>query len=104
MLKFELGGGCPLGSAAWLLLLVILLIIYILWDVNYFIRIIYTVGTARVFGKKKKITETTKIFGKFYFTFYKYSAFSKHYMCSIFDKVYLIIKDNYFFKLMTHNY
>lgn len=44
--------------------LVLLLILYIIWDVNYFIRFVFTVVLGKLFGKKTKLTETTTIYGK----------------------------------------
>lgn len=41
-----------------------LLVLYVIWDVNYFIRVVFTVGLGRLFEKKRKITDTTKIYGK----------------------------------------
>lgn len=50
--------------------LVLLLILYIIWDVNYFIRVVFTVVLGKVFGKKTKITETTSIYGKLLLLFF----------------------------------
>lgn len=69
MFKFEMGGGCPLGSTAWVVLIAIVLFLYVLWDVNYFIRIFVTIGWARLFGPKHKVGDKTKIFGKFFCLF-----------------------------------
>lgn len=44
---------------------IILLILYIIWDVNYFIRVVFTVVFGRLFQKKVKLTETTSILGKY---------------------------------------
>ncbi|XP_072745670.1 protein THEM6 [Anoplolepis gracilipes] len=41
----------------------IVAILYILFDVNYFVRIIATVLWGRVFEKKKKLLDTTTIYG-----------------------------------------
>ncbi|XP_053947856.1 protein THEM6 [Anastrepha ludens] len=43
--------------------LVVLLILYIIWDVNYFIRCIFTVLAGRLFQSKRKVTDTTTIYG-----------------------------------------
>ncbi|XP_011187879.1 protein THEM6 [Zeugodacus cucurbitae] len=43
--------------------LVLLLILYIIWDVNYFIRCIFTVLAGRLFQSKRKVTDTTTIYG-----------------------------------------
>lgn len=48
--------GCGLG-------VIFLLILYIIWDVNYFIRCIFTVGFGRLFQKKVKLIDTTSIYG-----------------------------------------
>lgn len=48
---------CGLGIIA-------LLILYIVWDVNYFIRCVFTVAMGRLFQRKRKINETTTIYGK----------------------------------------
>lgn len=42
-----------------------LLILYILWDVNYFLRCVFTVIFGRLFQKKVKITDTTTITGEY---------------------------------------
>ncbi|XP_055371379.1 protein THEM6 [Condylostylus longicornis] len=42
--------------------LVTLLILYIIWDVNYFIRCVFTVFAGRLFQKKRKITDKTSIY------------------------------------------
>ncbi|GAB0100884.1 Protein THEM6 [Sergentomyia squamirostris] len=42
---------------------IILLIIYIIWDVNYFLRFIFTIGWGKLFQKKVKILEKTTIYG-----------------------------------------
>ncbi|XP_076619243.1 protein THEM6 [Colletes latitarsis] len=44
-------------------LLTIVLALYILFDVNYFLRIGFTIGVGRLFHKKKKIFDTTTIYG-----------------------------------------
>lgn len=44
-------------------------ILYVLLDVNYFLRIIFTIGWGKLFDKKKKIEDTTQIYGKFYSLF-----------------------------------
>lgn len=44
-------------------LLVVLLILYIIWDVNYFIRCVCTVLAGRLFQGKRKVTDTTTIYG-----------------------------------------
>lgn len=43
--------------------LILLLILYIIWDVNYFIRCVFTVALGRLFQRKRKISETTTIYG-----------------------------------------
>lgn len=43
----------------------IIAILYILFDVNYFLRIFFTLGWARLFTKKKKLLDTMTIYGKF---------------------------------------
>lgn len=43
--------------------LILLLILYIIWDVNYFIRCLFTVAMGRLFQRKRKISETTTIYG-----------------------------------------
>lgn len=40
------------------------LILYIIWDVNYFLRCIFTVLAGRIFQSKRKVTDTTCIYGK----------------------------------------
>ncbi|XP_055316202.1 protein THEM6-like isoform X2 [Sitodiplosis mosellana] len=43
--------------------LILLLILYIIWDFNYFIRCVFTVALGRLFQQKRKINETTTIYG-----------------------------------------
>ncbi|KAH8399788.1 hypothetical protein KR215_002518 [Drosophila sulfurigaster] len=43
--------------------LVLLLILYTVWDVNYFIRCLFTVLGGRLFQRKRKVTDTTTIYG-----------------------------------------
>lgn len=45
---------------------VFVLFLYAIWDVNYFIRCIFTVVLGRLFQKKKQINEKTTIYGKFF--------------------------------------
>lgn len=49
--------GCGLGA-------ILLLVLYIIWDVNYFIRVVFTVGLGRLFQKKRKVVDTTSIYGE----------------------------------------
>lgn len=46
--------------------LILLLILYIIWDFNYFIRCVFTVALGRLFQRKRKINETTSIYGKWF--------------------------------------
>ncbi|KAL1506291.1 hypothetical protein ABEB36_005683 [Hypothenemus hampei] len=41
----------------------ILLLLYILFDVNYFLRILFTIGCGRLCTKKKNVNEQTEIYG-----------------------------------------
>ncbi|XP_053973796.1 protein THEM6 [Hylaeus volcanicus] len=43
--------------------LAIALALYVLFDVNYFLRIGFTIGMGRLFHKKRKIFDTTTIYG-----------------------------------------
>lgn len=45
-------------------LAVIVAILYIFFDVNYFIRVFATLGFGRLCGKKYSVTDTTTIYGK----------------------------------------
>lgn len=38
---------------------------YVFWDVNYFLRIAFTIGIGRLFQKKCGINDKTTIYGKF---------------------------------------
>ncbi|XP_018572437.1 protein THEM6-like [Anoplophora glabripennis] len=38
-------------------------LLYILFDVNYFLRIIFTIVLGKLFDKKKKVDESTEIYG-----------------------------------------
>lgn len=42
----------------------VIAILYIFFDVNYFLRIIFTVVVGRLFEKRVKITEPTTIYGE----------------------------------------
>lgn len=42
----------------------IIAIAYIFWDVNYFLRVAFTVLMGRLFQKKCGINDTTTIYGK----------------------------------------
>ncbi|XP_013177699.1 PREDICTED: protein THEM6-like [Papilio xuthus] len=44
-------------------ILVLVALAYILWDVNYFLRIAFTILTGRLFQKKCGINDTTTIYG-----------------------------------------
>ena len=44
-------------------LLTFLLVLYILFDVNYFVRMAFTLITGRLFEKRKKIFDATTIYG-----------------------------------------
>lgn len=44
-------------------LVAIVALLYILFDVNYFLRILFTVGFGRIFEKKKKVFDSTTIYG-----------------------------------------
>lgn len=46
-------------------LIVCLLILYSLWDVNYFLRCIFTLGYGTFFQAKAKIMDPTCIYGEF---------------------------------------
>jgi hypothetical protein len=39
-------------------------LLYALFDVNYFIRIAFTIGYARLFQKKIKVLDSSRIYGK----------------------------------------
>jgi hypothetical protein len=39
-------------------------LLYALFDVNYFIRIAFTIGFARLFQKKMKVLDGSRIYGK----------------------------------------
>lgn len=63
-LKVDMGfdGSC---LCSWLFVIAILLL-YIFWDVNYFLRIAFTVGSALYFEKRVKPNETTEVYGKMF--------------------------------------
>uniref|UniRef100_A0A1B6DD83 Protein THEM6 n=1 Tax=Clastoptera arizonana TaxID=38151 RepID=A0A1B6DD83_9HEMI len=44
-------------------ILIFVAILYMLFDVNYFLRVLITVGIGRLFEKRKKVTEPTVIYG-----------------------------------------
>jgi hypothetical protein len=39
-------------------------LVYALFDVNYFIRLAFTIGFARLFQKKIKVLDRSRIYGK----------------------------------------
>jgi hypothetical protein len=39
-------------------------LLYALFDVNYFIRIVFTIAFGRLFQKKIKVLDTSRIYGK----------------------------------------
>lgn len=43
--------------------IIFFLILYIIWDVNYFIRCVFTLVISRLYQKKVKVQETTTIHG-----------------------------------------
>jgi hypothetical protein len=45
-------------------LIAVLLILYAIWDLNYFLRCVFTLGYAHFFQKKRKVTEKSTIYGK----------------------------------------
>nr|CAI5831110.1 unnamed protein product [Callosobruchus analis] len=51
-------GGCCYSF--WITVIVLL---YIFFDINYFLRIAFTIGWGRLFQKKKKVDEATEIYG-----------------------------------------
>lgn len=42
----------------------ILLILYVIWDVNYFLRCVFTLGFAHFFQKKRQLNEKSTIYSK----------------------------------------
>lgn len=60
-----------LVSYSWFILAIIT-IAYILWDVNYFLRIIFTVGSALYFEDQIKPDQTTTIYGENFKVYYFY--------------------------------
>lgn len=54
--------------------LALVLVAYVLWDVNYFVRVIFTVGRGRFFQDKIKVDETSTIYGKISIILYKIST------------------------------
>ncbi|CAB3221491.1 unnamed protein product [Arctia plantaginis] len=53
---------CPEYIQYWLRMTIIALA-YIFWDVNYFLRIAFTIGIGRLFQKKCGVNDTTTIYG-----------------------------------------
>uniref|UniRef100_A0ABD2XUK7 Uncharacterized protein n=1 Tax=Trichogramma kaykai TaxID=54128 RepID=A0ABD2XUK7_9HYME len=49
-------------------------IAYVLFDVNYFLRILFTIGYGRLFQAKKKIFEKTSIYGIYLIDFSRPSS------------------------------
>lgn len=45
-------------------LVAILFVLYAIWDVNYFLRCVFTLGYGHFFQKKRKVTEKTSIYGE----------------------------------------
>lgn len=46
-----------------------LLVLYILWDVNYFLHCVMTVFVGSLFQRKRAIGDTTTIYGDFSLVF-----------------------------------
>lgn len=42
----------------------LLLILYVIWDVNYFLRCVFTLGFAHFFQKKRQVNEKSTIYSK----------------------------------------
>lgn len=64
-IEVSVNGAC----SCWSILVTIIAILYILFDVNYFIRLAVTVLWGRVFGKKKNVEDITEIYGELYIYF-----------------------------------
>lgn len=47
------------------IIVTIIALAYVFWDVNYFLRIAFTIGIGRLFQKKCGVNDTTTIYGEF---------------------------------------
>lgn len=56
-------------------LVYVIAFLYIFFDVNYFLRIIFTVVVGRLFEKRVKITEPTTIYGESKLLFISFKSF-----------------------------
>ena len=45
-------------------LIAFFLVLYAVWDLNYFIRCVFTLGYGFLFQKKRKVMEKTSVVGK----------------------------------------
>lgn len=45
--------------------MVIALLMYIIWEVNYFLNVAFVIAFGRLFDKKRKLNETTTIYGMY---------------------------------------
>lgn len=70
----------------WAYLAIILLILYIAFDVNYFIRVLFLIGLGPIFKKKSHIFGTTTIGGTTFFIF-------SYGLCIIFLSSYYVFKN-----------
>lgn len=50
--------------ALYAIIVTVLFLLYVFFDVNYFLRIAFTIGFGRFFDRKIKIDEHTEIYGK----------------------------------------
>lgn len=46
------------------IIVTIIALAYVFWDVNYFLRIAFTIGIGRLFQKKCGVSDTTTIYGE----------------------------------------
>lgn len=64
-------------------ILVVVALLYMFWDVNYFIRILVTIGFGRLFDKKCKLNDATTIYGKLFYLIFSNSDSGYYIICKL---------------------
>lgn len=62
-------------------------LLYVFWDVHYFLRTAFTIGLGRLFQKKCGVRDTTTIYGKFPNNIFNdYGNFGRNLFCMIYRR------------------
>lgn len=67
--------------------LILLLILYVIWDVNYALRFLFTVAAGRLFQRKRKINESTTIYGMGKCYTYSFRKSTVHSECCVIFRI-----------------